>query len=63
VCSNVGSADDKLIIMTANGIAIRMKLSDIRSCGRGTMGVRLIQLDEGDKVASVAVVFQKQEES
>jgi len=62
VGGRVVSADGKVIVLTANGIAIRMRLSEIRCCGRSTMGVKLINLEEGDSVASVAIVPNKDDE-
>lgn len=62
VCSKVVSADDRAIIVTSNGIAIRMKLEDIRCCGRSTMGVKLINLEMGDSVSSVAIVTKNEDE-
>jgi DNA gyrase subunit A len=56
VSANVVSSDDKAIILTSNGIAIRLRLSEVRCCGRSTMGVKMINLEEGDSVASVAIV-------
>jgi DNA gyrase subunit A len=47
--------DDQLLIVTEGGILIRMNISEIRRIGRATQGVRLIRLDEGDRVVSVAV--------
>ena len=47
--------DDQLLMVTEGGILIRMNVSEIRRIGRATQGVRLIRLDEGDRVVSVAV--------
>lgn len=53
--ARVVQKDDDLTIMTANGVAIRMKLKDVKqSAGRATKGVHLIKLQEGDSVASMA---------
>lgn len=46
--------DDDLTIMTANGVAIRLKVKDVKQSGRATRGVYLIKPQEGDSVASVA---------
>ncbi len=62
VGGRVVSVEDKAIVLTVNGIAIRMRLNEIRCCGRSTMGVKLINLEEGDSVASVAIVPGKDEE-
>ena len=48
--------DDELLISTKNGMMIRIKAKDIRRQGRNTMGVRLIRLNEGDKVVSFAKI-------
>ena len=45
--------DDELIIITQKGIIIRLPVQDIRSIGRVTQGVRLINLDEEDLVVDV----------
>lgn len=46
--------DDDLTIMTANGVAICLKVKDVKQSGRATRGVHLIKPQEGDSVASVA---------
>jgi DNA gyrase subunit A len=56
VSGDVVCADEKAIILTSNGIAIKFNLSGVRCCGRSTMGVKMINLEEGDSVASVAIV-------
>ncbi len=47
---------DHLMIITRNGITIRMGLDEMRVMGRATQGVRLIELREGDRIAAVAKV-------
>ncbi len=53
VDAKVVSKDDRLLIMTENGITIRLRVDDIRSTGRSTQGVKAINLGDGDRVASV----------
>ncbi|HEY3422709.1 MAG TPA: DNA gyrase C-terminal beta-propeller domain-containing protein, partial [Methanocellaceae archaeon] len=49
------TADDEMLIVTKDGIMIRMKISDINEIGRNTQGVRLIKLkSENDAVVAVA---------
>ena len=48
--------DDDLILMSQNGIVIRTKAKDINCIGRNTQGVRVMKLEEGDKVVSVAKI-------
>ncbi|CAN5544106.1 DNA gyrase subunit A [soil metagenome] len=45
--------EDELMIATTAGTLIRMSISDIRSMGRNTQGVRLINLRDGDEIADV----------
>jgi DNA gyrase subunit A len=52
--ARVVQMDDDLTIMTANGVAIRLKVKDVKQSGRSTRGVHLIKPQEGDSVASVA---------
>ena len=52
---------DKLLVLTANGKGIRMKVKDIRLVGRVAQGVKLIDLQDGDKVASIAVLVDEDE--
>ncbi len=46
--------DDDLTIITANGVALRLKVKNVKQSGRATKGVHLIKPQEGDSVASVA---------
>ncbi len=48
---------DELMIINASGIAIRMSVADLRVVGRATQGVKLIQLSNGDSIASVAKII------
>ena len=54
--------DDELIMITQKGMAIRCPVSTIRCIGRSTQGVTLINLEEGDRVTSVARMGEKSEE-
>lgn len=60
---NVTDKDD-LMIITTNGITIRMRVASLREMGRATQGVKLIELNEGDEIAAVAKVdiHEQQEE-
>ncbi len=49
--------DDQLMIITRNGVVNRQKVDEIRVIGRATQGVRLINLDEGDRVMDVARIL------
>lgn len=53
---------DDLIITCESGITIRMKVEHIREAGRATQGVKLINIDEGDKIAAVARIREQEVE-
>jgi DNA gyrase subunit A len=53
---------DQLLLITQQGIVIRLKASEVRKTGRDAMGVRLIDLEEGDRVVGVAKLAEKDEE-
>jgi DNA gyrase subunit A len=57
---NVTDNDD-LMIINRSGILIRMAVADLRVMGRATQGVRLINIKEGDAIASVARVEIEEE--
>jgi len=50
-------AEDELMLMTKQGIAIRSKVSEIRVTGRIAQGVKLVSLDDHDVVSAVARVL------
>ncbi len=58
---NVTDNDD-LMIITEHGLTIRLAVNTISLIGRATQGVRLINLKEDDRIASVARVVKDQDE-
>jgi DNA gyrase subunit A len=48
--------DSDLMIVSQNGKMIRIESGTIRQAGRSTQGVRLVHLDDGDKVAAASVI-------
>ncbi|MBI2064040.1 MAG: DNA gyrase subunit A, partial [Candidatus Yanofskybacteria bacterium] len=57
VSAHVTSEEDKEIIaVSRKGVVIRTELASISVLGRATQGVRIMKLEPGDAVASVAVV-------
>ena len=51
--------DGEIMMMTAEGKIIRLKIGDIRQIGRNTQGVRLIGLDPNDRVVGVAPLAER----
>ncbi|OJV14331.1 MAG: DNA gyrase subunit A [Dyadobacter sp. 50-39] len=54
--------EDDLMIITRNGIAIRMSVLDIRQAGRNTQGVKLIRLSNTDEITSVTRILKDPDE-
>jgi DNA gyrase subunit A len=54
--------DDQLMLVTNNGKIIRLRMKDIRVIGRNTQGVRLIDLEEEERVVSLARLAEKEDE-
>jgi DNA gyrase subunit A len=55
--------DDELMLITEKGILIRTRVNEIRETGRNAAGVRLIKIDEGDKLVAMAKLERDEEES
>jgi DNA gyrase subunit A len=55
--------NDALMLITAQGQTIKIKVSDIRVISRVTQGVRLINLDEGDSLVSATTLEPDESES
>ncbi|RMG78690.1 MAG: DNA gyrase subunit A [Bacteroidetes bacterium] len=53
---------DELMIITKSGLAIRIKVSDIRVMGRATQGVKIINLKGNDEIAAVAKIETSNDE-
>jgi DNA gyrase subunit A len=53
---------DELLLITQQGMILRMQTDDVRAIGRATQGVRLIDIEGDDKVVSVARLAEKEEE-
>jgi DNA gyrase subunit A len=53
--------DDELMMITKEGMVIRMAVKGIRVSGRNTQGVRLVNLDDADRVIDVARVVPDDE--
>ena len=53
--------DDEIVAVSSSGVTIRMPVREISSQGRDATGVRVMNLDDGQTVASVALVIQAPE--
>jgi DNA gyrase subunit A len=55
--------DDQVMLITQQGMILRTRAGDIRTIGRATQGVRLIEMEEGDTVVAVAKLDEKEDEN
>jgi len=62
VCLLDAEDDDEMVVTTMFGMVIRIPVSQVSVQGRDTMGVRIIRLNEGDKVTGIAKVKKEEEE-
>ena len=53
---------DDIMLITAGGMVNRTHVREIRVVGRNTQGVRIMNLNEGDKIASLAQVAPEEPE-
>ena len=56
------SDDEQLMLITRKGVVNRQRVDEIRTIGRATQGVRLMNLDEGDRVVDVARFISEDED-
>jgi DNA gyrase subunit A len=63
VAARVVMPEDEITLITAGGIALRTAVENVRVAGRPTLGVRVISLDEGDRLASLARLEANPEEN
>ncbi len=54
--------DDQILLVTRQGMLIRMNVDEVRRIGRATQGVRLIRLEDDDRVVAVAKLVEREEE-
>lgn len=62
VSAEVVDEDDRLLVLTAKGKGIRVKVKDIRLVGRVAQGVKLINMQDGDFISSIARIIQDPDE-
>jgi len=53
--------EDKLMVLTESGVAIRMDVAPIRATGRSTQGVTLIKVGPGDRVVTIERLIDTEE--
>ncbi len=53
---------DDLMLITSGGVLIRTKVAQVRETGRAAQGVRLINLDEGEKLVGLEKIAESEDE-
>ncbi len=53
--------EEEVMLISRNGVAIRIKCSDISIIGRATQGVRVIKLEENDQLAAATKIMMVEE--
>ena len=56
------TGEDEIMLTSRDGMVVRIPVKDIRKQGRNTMGVRVMRLNDGDSVVSVAKVVESSDE-
>ena len=54
---------DELMLVTDRGRLIRLRVDEIRVAGRNTQGVKLLEVDQGERLVSLALVEESEPES
>ena len=54
--------EDEVMLLTAKGQSVRTRVKEIRETGRGAKGVKLVNLDAGDKLLSIARIVETEEQ-
>jgi DNA gyrase subunit A len=55
--------EDQIMLVSSGGKVVRIRVKEIRVIGRNTQGVRLIDLEEGERVSSVARLAEREDEA
>jgi DNA gyrase subunit A len=62
VAATLVRPDDEFMMITTGGVLIRTRVKEIRGVSRATQGVRLINLDEGEKLAGLQKIVETDNE-
>lgn len=63
VAASLVTETDGLMLITTGGVLIRTSVAEVRETGRSAQGVRLINLDEGEKLSGIEKVVETEEEA
>ncbi len=54
--------DDEVLMINSNGVIIRIRAEEVSKLGRATQGVKIMKVEEGTKIVSMAKVIKEDEE-
>ena len=54
------NGDEQILVITEQGMMIRTNVADMRSMGRSTQGVRVINIDDGDPVVGIMKLIERE---
>ena len=54
--------EDEIMLITTGGVLIRTRVAEVREQARSTQGVRLINLGEGEKLAGLQKIVEKDDD-
>jgi DNA gyrase subunit A len=61
IAAQLVNAEDGIMLITTGGVLIRTRVSEVREQGRSTQGVRLINLDDGERLAGLEKIVEPEE--
>jgi DNA gyrase subunit A len=62
IAAQLVSPEDGIMLITTGGVLIRTRVSEVREQGRSTQGVRLINLDDGERLAGLEKIVEPDED-
>jgi DNA gyrase subunit A len=60
---NIVTDEDEVMIISSGGLIIRLRIKQISVLGRATQGVKLIQMDDEDRVVDIAHVITEEDDN
>src|SRR6185295_9545128 len=61
IAAQLVNPEDEIMLITTGGVLIRTRVAEVREQGRSTQGVRLINLDEGERLAGLEKIVETEE--
>ncbi len=62
IAAQLVNTEDEIMLITTGGVLIRTRVAEVREQGRSTQGVRLINLDDGERLAGLEKIVEPEEE-